>query len=121
MPQIYQAATVHTLEDCRAAAQRIGYPLLLKASAGGGGKGIRVVFDDEALGPALAQVQAEVLGSPVFLMKLSRGARHIEVQIAGDCERQAVALSGRDCSTQRRFQKIFEEAPPTVVPKATFK
>lgn len=51
----------------------------------------------------------EVVGSPIFLMQLCSGARHIEVQIVGDEHGQAVALNGRDCSTQRRFQKIFEE------------
>lgn len=60
--------------------------------------------------PALhVQVSNEVVGSPIFLMKLCSGARHIEVQIVGDEHGQAVALNGRDCSTQRRFQKIFEE------------
>ncbi len=56
-----------------------------------------------------AQVTNEVVGSPIFLMQLCSGARHIEVQIVGDEHGQAVALNGRDCSTQRRFQKIFEE------------
>lgn len=55
------------------------------------------------------QVSNEVVGSPIFLMQLCSGARHIEVQIVGDEHGQAVALNGRDCSTQRRFQKIFEE------------
>lgn len=55
------------------------------------------------------QVTNEVVGSPIFLMQLCSGARHIEVQIVGDEHGQAVALNGRDCSTQRRFQKIFEE------------
>lgn len=71
---------------------------------------------------SVGQVTAEVPGSPVFMMQLCTKARHIEVQIVGDEDSQAVALSGRDCSTQRRFQKIFEEAPPTtVVPAHTMK
>lgn len=57
----------------------------------------------------------EVVGSPIFLMQLCTGARHIEVQIVGDEHGQAVALSGRDCSTQRRFQKIFEEVSNSAV------
>ncbi|CAN0207793.1 unnamed protein product, partial [Hapterophycus canaliculatus] len=69
----------------------------------------------------LFQVTSEVVGSPVFLMQLCTGARHIEVQIVGDEHGQAVALNGRDCSTQRRFQKIFEEGPPTIVPPEMFK
>lgn len=61
------------------------------------------------------QVSNEVVGSPIFLMQLCSGARHIEVQIVGDEHGQAVALNGRDCSTQRRFQKIFEEVIVSVV------
>ncbi|CAN0400226.1 unnamed protein product, partial [Discosporangium mesarthrocarpum] len=68
----------------------------------------------------LSQVSNEVVGSPIFMMQLCSGARHIEVQIVGDEHGQAVALNGRDCSTQRRFQKIFEEGPPTIVPTETF-
>lgn len=119
--QVFKAATISTLEECRAAADRVGYPLLLKASGGGGGKGIRLCYKPEELESALSQVKAEVVGSPVFLMQLCERARHIEVQIVGDSFGNAVALSGRDCSTQRRFQKIFEEAPPTVVRPETFK
>ncbi|XP_026193591.1 acetyl-CoA carboxylase [Cyclospora cayetanensis] len=119
--EIFKAATISTVEECRAAADRVGYPFLLKASGGGGGKGIRLCYTPNDLENALAQVQGEVPGSPVFMMKLCEKARHIEVQIAGDASGCAVALSGRDCSTQRRFQKIFEEAPPTVVRPETFK
>ena len=63
------------------------------------------------------RVRNEVPGSPIFMMQLCQGARHIEVQIMGDEHGNAVALNGRDCSTQRRFQKIFEEGPPVVVPR----
>ena len=62
-----------------------------------------------SIGRSVGQVTNEVVGSPIFLMQLCTGARHIEVQIVGDEHGQAVALNGRDCSTQRRFQKIFEE------------
>jgi acetyl-CoA carboxylase/biotin carboxylase 1 len=66
------------------------------------------------------QVKAEVPGSPVFMMQLCAGARHLEVQIVGDMHGNAVALNGRDCTTQRRFQKIFEEGPPTIAPPEIF-
>ena len=59
-------------------------------------------------------------GSPVFLVQLCAGARHLEVQVVGDGQGQAIALGGRDCSTQRRFQKIFEEGPPIVAPDDVF-
>ncbi|PFH33849.1 acetyl-CoA carboxylase ACC1 [Besnoitia besnoiti] len=120
--EVFQQATVQSVEDCEKVAARIGYPMMIKASEGGGGKGIRMVDRKEQLRAAYEQVVAEVPGSPVFMMQLCTGARHIEVQILGDEDGQAVGLSGRDCSTQRRFQKIFEEAPPTsVVPPHTMK
>ncbi|OXB70768.1 UNVERIFIED_CONTAM: hypothetical protein H355_004512, partial [Colinus virginianus] len=120
--QIFAQATVGSVEACEEQARRIGYPLMIKASEGGGGKGIRRVDSAAALRRAFEQVTAEVPHSPVFMMQLCRQARHIEVQIVGDEEGQAVALNGRDCTTQRRFQKIFEEAPPTqVVPVETMK
>ncbi|PHJ25261.1 acetyl- carboxylase acc1 [Cystoisospora suis] len=120
--EVFQQATVKSVAECERQAARIGYPLMIKASEGGGGKGIRMVDKPEQLRSAYEQVTAEVPGSPVFMMQLCTKARHIEVQIVGDEYSQAVALSGRDCSTQRRFQKIFEEAPPTtVVPADTMK
>ncbi|KYK69048.1 acetyl-CoA carboxylase ACC1 [Toxoplasma gondii TgCatPRC2] len=119
---IFDQATVKSVEECEKVADRIGYPMMIKASEGGGGKGIRMVDRKEQVRGAYEQVVAEVPGSPVFMMQLCTAARHIEVQIVGDEDGQAVALSGRDCSTQRRFQKIFEEAPPTtVVPPHTMK
>ncbi|CBZ50010.1 hypothetical protein NCLIV_004860 [Neospora caninum Liverpool] len=120
--EVFERATVQSAADCEKVAARIGYPIMIKASEGGGGKGIRMVDRKEQLRGAYEQVVAEVPGSPVFMMQLCTAARHIEVQILGDEDGQAVALSGRDCSTQRRFQKIFEEAPPTtVVPPHTMK
>jgi acetyl-CoA carboxylase/biotin carboxylase 1 len=82
--------------------------------------GIRFVDNEEDLRNAYIQVQNEVVGSPIFLMQLCKNARHIEVQIIGDAHGNAVAANGRDCSTQRRFQKIFEEGPPTIVKPDTF-
>eukprot|EP00629_Pelagomonadales_sp_RCC1024_P000300 CAMPEP_0119259260 /NCGR_PEP_ID=MMETSP1329-20130426/147_1 /TAXON_ID=114041 /ORGANISM="Genus nov. species nov., Strain RCC1024" /LENGTH=903 /DNA_ID=CAMNT_0007258629 /DNA_START=51 /DNA_END=2759 /DNA_ORIENTATION=+ len=109
----FEAACVTTAEEALAAAERVQYPVMLKASEGGGGKGIRMTKNADELAAAFPQVASEVPGSPIFVMQLMTGARHLEVQVVGDEHGNAVALSGRDCSTQRRFQKIFEEAPPT--------
>jgi len=119
--ETFKKACLFSVADALRCAQRIGFPVMLKASEGGGGKGIRKSCSKEELEQHFAQVQSEVPGSPIFMMQLCSGARHIEVQIVGDQHGQVVALSGRDCSTQRRFQKIFEEGPPVIVPKDTFK
>lgn len=120
--EIFKKGTLNSAEEALTCAERIGFPVMLKASEGGGGKGIRMCNSKEELVAAYPQVIAEAPpGSPVFMMQLCQGARHIEVQIIGDTHGHAVALNGRDCSTQRRFQKIFEEGPPIVVPKDTFR
>ena len=96
-------------------AQRVGYPVMLKASAGGGGKGIRVVRAAEDLAAALASCQREAQQSfgdaRVLLEKMIERPRHIEVQVFGDTHGHTVHLHERDCSVQRRHQKIWEEAP----------
>ena len=109
---LYDQANVKTVEDCLGCCARIGYPVMIKASEGGGGKGVRMVASDEDVADAYRAVQGEVPGSPIFCMKLSSGARHLEVQLLADEYGEAIALSGRDCSIQRRFQKIIEEGPP---------
>lgn len=120
---IFEKATTRNVEEAVEAAEKIGYEggLMIKASEGGGGKGIRFVDNEDDLRNAYIQVQNEVVGSPIFIMQLCKNARHIEVQIVGDQHGNAVALNGRDCSTQRRFQKIFEEGPPAIVKPDTFK
>lgn len=120
--EIFEKATCRTVEEAVEAAKKIGYEngIMIKASEGGGGKGIRFVDNEDDLRNAYIQVQNEVIGSPIFLMQLCKNARHLEVQIVGDEHGNAVALNGRDCSTQRRFQKIFEEGPPTIAKKETF-
>ncbi len=110
--ETYLKACVDTVEEALEAARKVGYPLMVKASEGGGGKGIRKVSSERELPDAFLQVKAEVVGSPVFLMRLFAGGRHIEVQVLADQHGQVVTLNGRDCSIQRRHQKIIEEGPP---------
>lgn len=114
--EIYAQADVRTVEEAQIAADDVGYPLMIKASEGGGGKGIRKVMDSSNLAAAFRQVQSEVPGSPIFLMKLAPRARHLEVQLLADQYGNAMALFGRDCSVQRRHQKIVEEGPVLAAP-----
>ena len=104
---------VHTLDDALAAAESIGYPLMLKATAGGGGRGIRRVDSAEDLAEAYQRTRDEAeraFGSGVvFLEKLVTGARHVEVQLISDGD-TAWAVGVRDCTVQRRNQKIIEES-----------
>jgi len=119
--EIFKKAQVFTVDEAIASANRIGYPVMLKASEGGGGKGIRMSNNEEELRSNFVQVANEVPGSPMFMMQLCKNARHLEVQIVGDEHGNAVAFNGRDCSTQRRFQKIFEEGPPIIAKPETFR
>ncbi|CAF0748849.1 unnamed protein product [Brachionus calyciflorus] len=112
--ETYQKACVTNAEDGIQRARAIGYPLMVKASEGGGGKGIRKVNSEEEFSTSFRQVQAEVPGSPIFIMKFAPNARHIEVQILADSYGNAISLFGRDCSIQRRHQKIIEEAPAVI-------
>ncbi|TMB39059.1 MAG: ATP-grasp domain-containing protein [Deltaproteobacteria bacterium] len=97
-------------------AERLGYPLVVKAAAGGGGRGIRVVEDAAALPAAFRSAAAEARAAfgdgRLFLERKVSGARHVEVQIAADAHGHVLALGARDCSVQRRHQKLIEEAPP---------
>ncbi|MFI6513266.1 carboxyl transferase domain-containing protein [Streptosporangium sp. NPDC050855] len=110
---------VETLEEAKAAAARIGYPLMLKATAGGGGRGIRMISNADELTRAYEltrQEAARAFGSGVvFLERLVTGARHVEVQVIADGQGTAWALGVRDCSVQRRNQKIIEESASPVL------
>src|SRR4029453_18947320 len=101
------------------AADRIGYPLMLKATAGGGGRGIRVITSADQLADAYertSQEAARAFGSGVvFLERLVTGARHVEVQVIADGQGTAWALGVRDCSVQRRNQKVIEESASPVL------
>jgi pyruvate carboxylase len=109
------AAPIKSNAEAKALAQKLGYPVIVKASMGGGGRGMRVAASAEQLGPALEQAGREAgtaFGVPdVFLEKYVSRARHIEVQLLGDRHGNLVHLFDRDCSLQRRHQKIVEIAP----------
>jgi len=104
------------------AAEQVGYPLLVKASGGGGGRGIRRVDRAQDLPAALERAAAEAraaFGSDRLLLeRLVQGARHVEVQILADAQGNVIHLGERDCSTQRRHQKVIEEAPSPAVDAA---
>jgi propionyl-CoA carboxylase alpha chain len=108
--------------DLRAAAADVGYPLLVKASFGGGGRGMRTVTSDDELVAAVADAQREAAAAfgdgTVFLERLVVAPRHVEVQVFGDVHGTVVHLFERECSIQRRHQKIIEEAPSPAVDDA---
>lgn len=118
---VYDSANVKTAEEALLCAERIGFPVMIKASEGGGGKGIRKALKSEEVPSLFRQVQGEIPGSPIFVMKMASKARHLEVQLLADKHGDAIALSGRDCSVQRRHQKIVEEGPPTAAPANVFR
>ncbi|MBI0458148.1 ATP-grasp domain-containing protein, partial [Dickeya dianthicola] len=120
VPVVPGSGVLSSLDAALQAAAEIGYPLLVKASAGGGGRGIRVVNHEDDLKREFPIAQSEARAAfgcgDVYLELFIRHARHIEVQILGDGER-AVHLYERECSLQRRRQKVFEEAPsPALTP-----
>eukprot|EP00798_Chlamydomonas_sp_ICE-L_P011177 gene11177-18790_t len=112
--EIYSQACLTGVEDSVESCRSIGFPVMLKASWGGGGKGIRMVSNEEDVRTLFKQVQGEVPGSPVFAMKLAPTSRHLEVQLLCDRYGNVASLKSRDCSVQRRHQKIIEEGPVTV-------
>ncbi|XP_029040281.1 acetyl-CoA carboxylase isoform X7 [Osmia bicornis bicornis] len=118
--ELFKKGCVSTVEECLAAANKIGFPIMVKASEGGGGKGIRKVENAEELPTLFRQVQTEIPGSPIFIMKLAKCARHLEVQLLADNYGNAISLFGRDCSIQRRHQKIIEEAPAVIAKPEVF-
>ncbi|ETO23976.1 acetyl-CoA carboxylase [Reticulomyxa filosa] len=107
----FKKSCVNSVSEVLQHAKRIGFPLMIKASEGGGGKGIRKCEKEGDVESCYNQVINEVPGSPVFVMKLATNARHLEVQILGDKWGNVISLYGRDCSIQRRHQKIIEEGP----------
>ncbi len=103
-------------------AREIGYPVIIKAAAGGGGRGMRVVHNEAALLKAIYVTQSEAKSffgdGTVYLEKFLENPRHVEIQVIGDGEGDAIHLGDRDCSLQRRHQKVLEEAPAPGIPDA---
>ncbi|MBU3594338.1 acetyl-CoA carboxylase biotin carboxylase subunit [Polynucleobacter sp. 71A-WALBACH] len=116
---------IEKAEDAVKIAQDIGYPVMIKASAGGGGKGLRVAFNDKEAFEGFTACRTEALNSfgddRVFIEKFVEGPRHIEIQVLGDSQGNVVYLGERDCSIQRRHQKVIEEAPSPFIDPATRK
>ena len=113
---------IESFEDCEKIAKETGYPVMLKASAGGGGKGMRAVLKPEDLKEAWDSARQESKAAfgndDMYMEKLIEEPRHIEIQIVGDSKGKACHLSERDCSIQRRHQKLTEEAPsPFMTPQ----
>ena len=108
-------------ETLRSTATRIGYPVIIKAAAGGGGRGMRVVENEEALVNAVSITQTEAAAAfgdgTVYMEKFLQNPRHVEVQVLSDGQGQAIHLGDRDCSLQRRHQKVLEEAPAPGIPE----
>ncbi|SNR24254.1 carboxyl transferase domain-containing protein [Blastococcus mobilis] len=118
----WSGGPVDGLEDGRLHAAAIGYPLIVKSRSGGGGRGIRIVRSEGELGEALTRTQAEAertFGDPViFMERLVEGGRHVEVQVIADQHGTVWALGVRDCSVQRRNQKVLEESSsPALTPE----
>lgn len=110
-----------TEENAIALAKRIGYPIIIKAAAGGGGRGMRVVHTESALLNSLfvtrSEAKAAFSDDTVYMEKFLEHPRHIEIQVLGDGKGKAIHLGDRDCSLQRRHQKVVEEAPAPHIPE----
>src|SRR5690606_14883510 len=110
---------VHDLDEAIREAERIGYPIIIKASAGGGGRGMKVAATREALSEAFFSARSEAKlafgDDAVYMEKYLSGPRHIEIQILADGQGNVVHLGERDCSLQRRHQKAVEESPSPVI------
>jgi acetyl-CoA carboxylase, biotin carboxylase subunit len=108
-------------EECMKIGKRIGYPVIIKAAAGGGGRGMRVVHTEAALINSIHITQAEAKAAfgdgTVYMEKFLQNPRHVEVQILSDGQGHAIHLGDRDCSLQRRHQKVLEEAPAPGIPQ----
>jgi acetyl-CoA carboxylase, biotin carboxylase subunit len=112
---------LESLDEARGMAKEMGYPIILKATAGGGGKGMRVVWEDgemeKAYNTAKAEAGASFKNDGIYMEKFVEEPRHIEIQVAGDQYGKVCHLSERDCSIQRRHQKLVEESPSPFMTK----
>jgi len=106
---------INNVEEAKSLAKEIGYPIMLKASAGGGGKGMRIVFQEDELENAFQTASNEAnaaFGNPdLYIEKFIENPRHVEIQVMGDIDGKVYAYGERDCSVQRRHQKLIEESP----------
>lgn len=116
---------VENAEKAKEVAKKLGYPVMVKASAGGGGKGIRIVRSEDELEDAYESAKSETKAAfgddTMYMEKVIENARHIEIQILGDEHGNVIHLGERDCSLQRRNQKVLEESPSPVLPEETRK
>ncbi len=114
---------IQSAEEAVQIAQRIGYPVMIKASAGGGGKGLRVAYNDRECQEGYTSCRNEARNSfgddRVFMEKFVQEPRHIEIQVLGDAHGNVIYLNERECSIQRRHQKVIEEAPSPFISEAT--
>jgi acetyl-CoA carboxylase biotin carboxylase subunit len=112
-----------TIEQARVSAAELGFPVLLKAASGGGGKGMRLVHSveelDDSFGAAAAEAQAAFADPSLYVEKAVKPARHVEIQVLADAHGNVLTLGERECSIQRRHQKLIEESPsPALTPEA---
>jgi acetyl-CoA carboxylase biotin carboxylase subunit len=121
VPVLPGTGVLESGEQARAAAEAIGLPVILKASAGGGGRGMKIVWDLDKIGPTLETAQAEALAAfgcgDMYLERYVQSPRHIEIQIVADKHGGVIDLFERECSVQRRHQKVIEEAPAANFPE----
>jgi acetyl-CoA carboxylase biotin carboxylase subunit len=114
---------VPDVAEAKKIAKSMGYPVIIKATAGGGGRGMKVAHDEDTLEVAFRTARSEAKAAfgndEVYIEKYLQKPRHIEIQVFGDGRGRAVHLGERDCSLQRRHQKVFEEAPGPVIDAAT--
>jgi acetyl-CoA carboxylase biotin carboxylase subunit len=122
VPRVPGSGALEDVETALRIADQIGYPVLVKASAGGGGRGMRVVRERAELPAAMESAANEARAAfgdgTLYLEKFIEAARHIEIQVMGDRQGNVVHLGERDCSTQRRHQKLIEESPSPVINEA---
>src|SRR5690349_2969433 len=123
VPMLPGSSGIHDEVTLFEAAERIGFPVILKASAGGGGRGMKIVYDKDKLLESWAMGRTEAqaaFGNPeMFMEKYCQRPRHIEIQVVGDKHGHYAHLGERECSIQRRHQKVIEEAPSCALPEAT--
>ncbi len=125
VPMLPGTSGIHDEIQLLEAAEKIGFPVILKASAGGGGRGMKIVFEKEKLLDAWSTGRTEAqaaFGNPeMFMERYCQKPRHIEIQVIGDKHGHYAHLGERECSIQRRHQKVIEEAPSAALPEATRK